>query len=108
MQVWIVSFVVLFALYESWDWLSRLELPLPMFVVGGLFLAIVSNYDKRGLFPGWPQHLDLGGEAIDETTEPASHPIAPTMPPVASPSEDPPRNEPISPVIRSPRLPFEQ
>jgi hypothetical protein len=102
MQVWLISFVVLFALYECWDWFSQLDLPLPFFVVGGLFLAIVSNYDKRGLFPGWPAPVHPGGEAIDGITEPI--PEVPT--PIAA-SENPPLDIAAPPILRSPRLPFE-
>jgi hypothetical protein len=102
MQVWLISFVVLFALYECWDWFSRLELPLPIFVVGGLFLAIVSNYDKRGLFPGWPADSRPMGEATDEITEPT-----PEVPRPIPASEIPPLDSPAATGIRSPRLPFE-
>jgi hypothetical protein len=113
MQVWLISFVVLFALYECWDWFSQLDLPLPVFVVGGLFLAIVSNYDKRGLFPGWPAPPDPGGEATDGITEPESPPDSKPAPITASatPSLDSPAPTVIrrqSPSERgSPRLPFE-
>jgi hypothetical protein len=105
MQVWLISFVVLFALYECWDWFSQLDLPLPVFVVGGLFLAIVSNYDKRGLFPGWPAPGDPGGQATDGITEPESNPESKSAPITAS--QDPPLDSPAPTVIRSPRLPFE-
>jgi hypothetical protein len=121
MQVWLISFVVLFALYECWDWFSQLDLPLPVFVVGGLFLAIVSNYDKRGLFPGWPAPPDPGGEATDGITEPESQPKSqpgPKPEPLAQPPGTgiaPSQTQPLDiavdvptpPVIKSPRLPFE-
>jgi hypothetical protein len=113
MQVWLISFVVLFALYECWDWFSQLDLPLPLFVVGGLFLAIVSNYDKRGLFPGWPTPGDPGGQATDGITEPESpsgfkpDPLAQPPGTGIAPSQTPPLESPAPAVIRSPRLPFE-
>ncbi len=117
MQVWLISFVVLFALYECWDWFSQLNLPLPVFVVGGLFLAIVSNYDKRGLFPGWPAPVLPGGEATDGITEPESkveYPPEPLAKPlserIAPGTTQPvklPVDTPAPPMIRSPRLPFE-
>ncbi len=54
MRVWMTSFVILFVFAQLLDWLRHLELPLPAMVVGGLVLAIASNYDKRGTFPLWP------------------------------------------------------
>jgi hypothetical protein len=46
MRVWLVCFLVLFALAELFDWLKAFSLPLPIYILGGAFLAVVSNYDK--------------------------------------------------------------
>ncbi|MGJ5674467.1 MAG: hypothetical protein ACR9NN_12770 [Nostochopsis sp.] len=46
MRVWLVCFVVLFALAQLFDWIKGLQLPLPIYILGGAFLAIASNYDK--------------------------------------------------------------
>ncbi|AFY31657.1 hypothetical protein [Calothrix sp. PCC 7507] len=46
MRVWLACFVVLFALAEFFDWLQEFSLPLPIYILGGAFLAIASNYDK--------------------------------------------------------------
>jgi hypothetical protein len=54
MQLWIASFVILFALSQLLDWLRGIELSLPILALGGLCLAIASNYDKRRCFPFWP------------------------------------------------------
>lgn len=51
MQVWLASFLVLFALSELFQWMKHLSLPLPVFILGGAFLAIASNYDRRASFP---------------------------------------------------------
>lgn len=51
MRVWFASVLLLFVLAQLWDWMKHLSLPLPAFIVGGLFLAVASNYDKRS---GWP------------------------------------------------------
>ncbi|HEY9848495.1 MAG TPA: hypothetical protein V6D28_03480 [Leptolyngbyaceae cyanobacterium] len=51
MRVWFASFLLLFVLAQLWDWMRHLSLPLPVFIVGGLCLAVASNYDKRS---GWP------------------------------------------------------
>ncbi|BAZ69510.1 MAG: hypothetical protein KME28_03600 [Pelatocladus maniniholoensis HA4357-MV3] len=46
MRVWLVCFVVLFALAQLFDWIKGLQLPLPIYILGGAFLAVASNYDK--------------------------------------------------------------
>ncbi|MEA5506722.1 hypothetical protein VB735_27205 [Halotia wernerae UHCC 0503] len=46
MKVWLACFVVLFALAELFDWLQEFALPLPIYILGGAFLAVASNYDK--------------------------------------------------------------
>ncbi|PSB18654.1 hypothetical protein C7B65_14085 [Phormidesmis priestleyi ULC007] len=51
MRVWLACFLVLFGLSELFQWMKQLSLPLPVFILGGAFLAIVSNYDRRAGFP---------------------------------------------------------
>ncbi|QLE56727.1 hypothetical protein [Nostoc sp. TCL26-01] len=46
MKVWIACFLLLFALAELFDWLQGFTLPLPIYILGGAFLAVASNYDK--------------------------------------------------------------
>lgn len=46
MKVWLACFLVLFALAELFDWLKGFSLPLPIYILGGAFLAVASNYDK--------------------------------------------------------------
>lgn len=46
MRVWLACFFVLFALAELFDWLQAFTLPLPIYILGGAFLAVASNYDK--------------------------------------------------------------
>jgi hypothetical protein len=46
MRVWLACFLVLFALAELFDWLQEFSLPLPIYILGGAFLAVASNYDK--------------------------------------------------------------
>ncbi|WP_353933250.1 hypothetical protein WJM97_00515 [Okeanomitos corallinicola TIOX110] len=46
MRVWLACFFVLFALAEFFDWIKELSLPLPIYILGGAFLAVASNYDK--------------------------------------------------------------
>ncbi len=46
MRVWLAAVAVLFVLVELLDWLKGFILPFPVYVLGGAFLAITSNYDK--------------------------------------------------------------
>ncbi|MDB9345376.1 hypothetical protein PN456_12520 [Nodularia spumigena CS-586/05] len=46
MRVWLACFLVLFAFAELFDWLKAFNLPLPIYILGGTFLAVASNYDK--------------------------------------------------------------
>jgi len=46
MRIWIVSFLVLFALVQFYQWAKGFISPLPIYVLGGAFLAIASNYEK--------------------------------------------------------------
>jgi hypothetical protein len=51
MKFWIASFLVLFSVAELFQWLKHFTLPLPIYILGGAFLAIASNYDRRSGFP---------------------------------------------------------
>lgn len=46
MRIWLACFFVLFALAQFFDWLKQFSLPLPIYILGGAFLAVASNYDK--------------------------------------------------------------
>ena len=46
MRVWIVSVAVLFVLVQLYQWVKHYTFPLPIYVLGGAFLAIASNYEK--------------------------------------------------------------
>lgn len=54
MKIWIVSFAVLFALFELYQWAKEFISPLPFYILGGVFLAASSNYDK-GILSFWQQ-----------------------------------------------------
>jgi hypothetical protein len=43
MQIWVMSVVVLFVGIQAYQWLSQLTLPLPIYGVAGVLLAIASN-----------------------------------------------------------------
>lgn len=42
----IACFLVLFGAAELLEWLNQRNLPLPILVIGGACLAVVSNYSK--------------------------------------------------------------
>ncbi|MCC5619286.1 hypothetical protein LC605_30315 [Nostoc sp. CHAB 5836] len=46
MRVWLACFLTLFALAELFEWLQEFNLPLPIYILGGAFLAVASNYDQ--------------------------------------------------------------
>jgi hypothetical protein len=70
MRVWLTSFVLLFGAAELYQWAQELTLPMPIFILGGAFLAIASNYDKlRNL----PIHIDYEApEAQPKSVSPAT------------------------------------
>lgn len=46
MRIWFICFVVLFAASQLFDWVQQFTLPLPIYILGGTFLAVASNYEK--------------------------------------------------------------
>ncbi len=46
LKAWLVGVGILFVLAEFGIWLKQFILPLPIYILGGAFLAIASNYDK--------------------------------------------------------------
>ncbi|NCO73731.1 MAG: hypothetical protein GW795_14965 [Cyanobacteria bacterium] len=46
MKVWLVSFLLLFILTQFVLWVKNFFVPLPLYIFGGAFLAIISNYDQ--------------------------------------------------------------
>jgi len=68
MRIWLACFGVLFAIAELYQWMKHLTLPLPIYILGGAFLAIASNYNK---LRGW--------QKLDSTAEPP--PVIPSVQP---------------------------
>lgn len=56
MRVWFISFILLFGAAELLQWMRHFSLPLPIFILGGVFLAIASNYDKLSNLPFHPDY----------------------------------------------------
>ena len=63
MRIWLTSFVLLFGAAELWQWAQHLSLPLPIFILSGVFLAVASNYDK---LKNLPFHLDYEDPNIEK------------------------------------------
>ncbi|MEW6496857.1 MAG: hypothetical protein AB1589_30680 [Cyanobacteriota bacterium] len=51
MRFWLTSVLVLFGMVELYQWMKPFTVPLPVFILAGVFLAIASNYGK---YSGWP------------------------------------------------------
>jgi hypothetical protein len=58
MRVWLTCFILLFGAAELYQWVQKLSLPMPIFVLGGVFLALFSNFDKLKEFPFHPEYQD--------------------------------------------------
>lgn len=70
-RVWFICFIALFAASQLFDWVTQFTLPLPIYILGGAFLAVASNYEKLfGSFLGeyssetytQQQQLDAGSQ----------------------------------------------
>ncbi|MBW4421365.1 MAG: hypothetical protein KME13_19395 [Myxacorys californica WJT36-NPBG1] len=86
-QFGIVCFILLFGLSQFFQWAQHLTLPLPIFVLGGAFLAIASNFNKRA---GLPFSL------LNELSKPSETSVSkPTS--ELNPSQTPP----VSPIVQS-------
>jgi len=46
MKSWLIIVAILFVIAEAILWVKNFILPLPVYILGGAFLAIASNYDK--------------------------------------------------------------
>lgn len=81
MRIWLACFGLLFAIAELYQWMKHLTLPLPIYILGGAFLAIASNYNKRAGLP-----------LRNSVTE-----FPPVMPSITSPSLPQPTQAPQPP-----------
>lgn len=62
MRIWLTSFILLFGAAQLYDWAKELTLPMPIFILGGVFLAIASNYDK---LKNLPIHLEYEEPVVE-------------------------------------------
>jgi len=73
MRVWLACFLVLFALAQLFDWLQKFQLPLPIYILGGAFLAVASNYDKL-----FSSYVSNGNGQVPSEQPPLDSPSQPT------------------------------
>ncbi len=80
MKVWLVSFFVLFAGAELFKWFQGVSVPLPIYVLGGAFLAVASNHDK--IFGSYLKNLpgitlvELSEQVSKLESSPQSNPLS--------------------------------
>ncbi|MGK7898438.1 MAG: hypothetical protein AB4372_33690 [Xenococcus sp. (in: cyanobacteria)] len=66
MKSWLVIVAILFVIAEAILWLKNFILPLPIYILGGAFLAIASNYDK-GIMAFIKPYLERNQDIISQT-----------------------------------------
>jgi hypothetical protein len=70
MKVWITTFVLLFVIAELFEWLHQFVLPLPIYILGGMLLAVASNYQYRGNVPiSWLKQKEILSEEGSDVSE---------------------------------------
>ena len=65
-KAWLFGVGILFVLAEFSIWLKQFMLPLPIYILGGAFLAIASNYEK-GLMALFRQEEALSSDILTQT-----------------------------------------
>ncbi len=66
MKSWLVIVAILFVVAEAILWVKNFILPLPVYILGGAFLAIASNYDK-GIMALIQPYLKRNQDIISQT-----------------------------------------
>ncbi len=64
----IASFAILFGLAQLWGWLQQFSLEEPIVVIGGLLLALASNFNRRATFPFDRLHQWLANRSANAAT----------------------------------------
>ncbi|PZV17298.1 MAG: hypothetical protein DCF22_03815 [Leptolyngbya sp.] len=100
MQLWLTSFILLFGAAEFWQWVQQASLPMPIFVLGGVFLAIASNYTKLSNLP-----LHLDDKALNSSFNPVTSTQANQAVSPANPQKSSVRPSPVSFEIQKPFKP---
>ncbi|MEM1427386.1 MAG: hypothetical protein AAGF75_12650, partial [Cyanobacteria bacterium P01_H01_bin.130] len=82
-KVWLPIFIAVFIVAEALQWAQGLALPTPIFVVAGVILAAVSNWDRQAGIPfKWFRQLQgLQGQEHEAQGGQTTAPTMPTSPP---------------------------
>lgn len=93
MKAWLISVALLFVLAEFSLWIADFILPLPIYILGGAFLAIASNYEK-GIMALFRQQMNSTPESLSQiaTLVNQNESINPVIPSL-SPPENLVKNE---------------
>ncbi len=67
----VACFFALFGLAQFWGWLQQFSLEQPFFVLGGLLLAMASNFNRRAAFPFGLLHKWLAERSPSPTETPS-------------------------------------
>lgn len=113
MKLWLVSFLILFFGAEAvqwvlqFHWFSEVELSLPVVVMGGIGLAIASNYRQfqaLGLLPEFFPHPELPSPREPSTTISTEATLSqPVETPAAATTNSRTKENSISFEIRKPK-----
>jgi hypothetical protein len=76
LRVWLVTSVVFFVLVEFYQWVKGFILPLPIYVLGGAFLALASNYAR-----GVSALFGSGAKTVEIPSQTATLLEPPSLPP---------------------------
>lgn len=66
MKAWLIGVGILFVVAEFSIWLEQFILPFPLYVLGGAFLAIASNYEK-GIMAMFRHQDKLDTDVLSQT-----------------------------------------
>ncbi|ELS01420.1 hypothetical protein Xen7305DRAFT_00011240 [Xenococcus sp. PCC 7305] len=66
MKSWLIIVGILFVIAEAVLWIKNFILPLPVYILGGAFLAIASNYEK-GIMAFIKPYLKMDQDVISQT-----------------------------------------
>jgi hypothetical protein len=72
----IACFLVLFGLTQLWSWMQQFALQQPAFMVGGVALAMASNWQRRAAFPFDVLHQWLEQRSVKLPVERGDSPLA--------------------------------
>jgi hypothetical protein len=72
----IACFLVLFGLTQLWSWMQQFALQQPAFIVGGVGLAMASNWQRRAAFPFDVLHQWLEDRSVRRVIERSDSPLA--------------------------------